>query len=292
MKSMTGFGAAKAASESSQIEVSIRTVNGRYLEHRFHLPREFHFLESDLKKILTQHIERGTVDVFVARKLKADQSALKLAVNQDLARQYLDAYRKLSKTLKLKMVPHVESIARFPDVLKVESETDVTATEKKLLLKTFEKAVKACHGERLREGKSLKEDLEKLLRNLEENLKEIQSVREEANQTLLERFEQKIKTRLQGVEIDSARLSQEVVMQIDKSDINEEISRLKEHLKNYRNLLSASETQGKKLDFYTQELLREVNTIGSKSSLSKLTQIVVDAKTNIERLREQVQNVE
>ena len=292
MKSMTGFGAGRAESPKSQIDVSLRAVNGRYLETRFHLPREFHPFESDLKKKLEEYFERGTVDIFVSRKVKADQSQLKVVLNRDLAKQYMESYKQIAKDLKIRGEAHVETIARLPEVLRIESEADVQAPEKKALLQAFEKACKACDTERKREGKSLKGDLEELLGKLESEIADIHGVREEANQNLLSRFEQKIKTRLQGLEIDSARLSQEVVMQIDKTDINEEVSRLREHVKNYRHLLQSNEAQGKKLDFYTQELLREVNTIGSKSSLSKLTQIVVDAKSNIERLREQVQNVE
>ena len=163
---------------------------------------------------------------------------------------------------------------------------------KKLLLSAMNKACETAEKERRREGKDLRHQLELILHQLEEQVDEIQGVREEANQNLLARFEQKIKSRLAAVEFDSGRLSQEVAIQIEKSDINEELSRLKEHIRNYGLLLGAGEAIGKKLDFYTQELLREVNTIGSKSSVSKLTQIVVHAKTLIERLREQVQNVE
>lgn len=242
--------------------------------------------------MIDAHFERGTLDIFVSRKVKVDQAQHKVVLNRDLAKQYLNAYKQISKDLKLRGEAHVESIARLPDVLKVESEAEVTPSEKKALLQAFEKACKACEAERKREGKSVRADLEKNLNLLEKEIARAEDVREEANQNLLSRYEQKIKSRLQGLELDSARLSQEVVLQIDKTDINEEITRLREHMKNYRNLLDSDGPQGKKLDFYTQELLREVNTIGSKSSLSKLTQIVVDAKTNIERLREQVQNVE
>ena len=292
MKSMTGFGAGKSVSSKSQIEVSLRAVNGRFLETRFHLPREFHAFESDVKKILGEYFSRGTLDIFVSRRLKAEAGNQNVVLNQDLAKQYFDAYQKTAKALKIRAQAQVETILKFPEVLKIESDGEVSANEKKSFLQAVEKACKACDQERRREGKSLRDDMEVLLNNLEKELSEVQTVREEANQLLLQKFEQKIKTRMQDVEIDPARLSQEIVLHIDKTDINEEISRLREHLKNYRHLLHTTEAQGKKLDFYTQELLREVNTIGSKSSLSKLTQIVVDAKTNIERLREQVQNVE
>lgn len=292
MKSMTGFGAGRADSSNSQIDVSIRSVNGRYLETRFHLPREFHPFESDLRSILEKYFTRGTLDLFVSRKVKPEQSQSKVVVNRDLAKQYSLAYKQIAKDLKLKNSASVEAIARLPEVIRLESETEVSATEKKALLAAFEKACQNCEKERVREGKSLQKNLQDLLAGLEKEVSEVATVREEANQNLRQRFEQKIQSRLQNIELDPVRVAQEVVMQIEKSDINEELIRLGEHLKNYQNLLKSSDAQGKKLDFYTQELLREVNTIGSKSSLSRLTQIVVDAKTHIERLREQVQNVE
>ena len=289
---MTGYGTGKSQSELSQIEVSVRSVNGRFLETRFHLPREFVGLESDLKKVIAKHFDRGTLDVFVSRKIKASAGSVNVTVNKELAKKYAQAYKLLAKELKVKSPFSIETIARLPDVVKIEDGGELPVSEQKALLATLEKACKACDGERQREGKGLQGDLEKLLTSLDGEVAEILTVREEANQGLLQKFEAKIKAKLAGVEIDSARVSQEVVIQLEKSDINEEISRLKEHTKNYRNLLSEAGAQGKKLDFYTQELLREVNTIGSKSSVSKLTQIVVQAKTLIERLREQIQNVE
>jgi uncharacterized protein (TIGR00255 family) len=292
MKSMTGYGLGKVQTASSHIEVSLRTVNGRFLETRFHLPREFYSEEATLKKILEQHFSRGTVDIFISRKAKAGTSSGQIVVNKALAKKYFEAYNQIAKDLKIKTPFHVESIARLPDVIKVEDSSDLGPAEKKALAQAFQKACEACAQERSREGKSIRKDLEKTLDLLENQIKEISMVREEANQQLLDRFEQKIKARLGGAEVDPARISQEVVMQVEKADINEELMRLKEHIKNYRNVFGQNHASGKKLDFYTQELLREVNTIGSKSSVSKLTAIVVESKTLIERLREQVQNLE
>lgn len=289
---MTGYGLGRAQSISSSIEVSLRSVNGRYLETRFHLPREFIAFESDLKKVLNQYIERGTLDIFVSRRLKPGAKKAQVTVNSALAKQYLQAFTKLSKELKIPNHLHIEHFARLPEIVKLEEDTEISTTEKKILLQAFEKACQAADAERKREGKFLRADLEKLLQQLDDQVSEIQKVREEANQNLQQKFEQKIKAKFANLEVDSARLSQEVVLQIEKTDINEELTRLKEHIKNYKQLLSEGQSQGKKLDFYTQELLREVNTIGSKSSLSRLTQIVVQAKTYIERIREQVQNVE
>ncbi len=289
---MTGFGLGKAQSSQSLIEVSLRAVNGRFLEHRFHLPREFVPFEAELKKIISNFFDRGTLDIFVSRKAKAGVTLSQVIVNKDLVKKYQAAYQTIAKELKVRANLHIESIARMPDVIRLDDSTEPSLEEKKALLVAMKKACESANKERAREGKGLRSELEGLLNSLETEVDDIQSVREEANHNLLLRFEQKIKARLAGVEIDPARISQEVVIQLERSDINEELVRLKEHIRNYREVLSLSEPMGKKLDFYTQELLREVNTIGSKSSVSKLTQIVVQAKTLIERLREQVQNVE
>jgi len=292
MRSMTGFGSSKLLTEQCQIEVSVRSVNGRFLENRYHLPREFMGFESEIKKVIEKYFERGTVDVFVSRKARSGKFSHKLHVNKPLLQEYSKALKEISRELGIPANIHVESMARMPEVLKIEEVSEVTGSEKKLFLSALEKACKANDLERKREGISLRKDLSSLIKRLEKELEKIHSVREEVNQNLLQKFEQRLKSRLTGVEVDSARISQEVVIQLEKSDINEELIRLKEHIDNYKHLIQSQHPQGKKLDFYTQELLREVNTIGSKSNVSLLTQSVVEAKTLIERLREQVQNVE
>lgn len=292
MKSMTGYGSKRQATNEVSLEVSLRCVNGRFLETRFHLPREFIALENDLRRALSEKVKRGTVDVFVVRRVRNLSSNAEVFVNRGLAKKYVQAYRQLAKETGIAYQPHLEALARLPDVIKIEEGGDVTPKEAELLKKTFREAVQACDKERLREGQALRKDLEKTLDQLEKKIRTIQQNRHEADKHLQERFESKIKTRLQGGEIDPQRLSQEIVIQLEKSDIAEEVSRLSEHVKNYRKLLASADAEGKKLDFYTQELLREVNTIGSKSQVAPITQSVVEAKTLIERLREQVQNVE
>jgi uncharacterized protein (TIGR00255 family) len=291
MKSMTGFGQARVQGTNVLYEVNIKTVNGRFLEVRFHLPRELVFIEPDLKRALSEKFMRGTVDIFVNRKLKGHGTAV-VTVNEPLAKEYLKAYQQLSKKLKLSFNPSVELLTRQADVVRVEDSVDAVQKEKKWVTQAFAKAVEACDQERKREGAALAKELEKLLSQLESQVGSIDDLREEANKMLQDKFEQKILTRLQGAEIDQQRLMQEVVIQLEKTDINEELQRLKEHIKNYKKLLNSSMAEGKKMDFYTQELLREVNTVGSKSQVAKITQAVVEAKAIIERLREQVQNIE
>lgn len=292
MKSMTGYGTFKGQSKDLSIEVSIRSVNGRFLETRFHLPREYVALEAELKRTLGSYLQRGTVDVYISRRLRSTSSKSQVHINDSLAKKYFTAYRHLSKELGLPFQVHLESLARLPEVIKVEDSYELITGEDKLLKKVFLSACKNCDKERTREGSALRKDLSALLVSLEKQVKAISSLRGEANAQLQEKFEQKIKARLKGNEIDPNRLSQEIVIQLERADINEELSRLAEHIKNYRQLVASNSTEGKKLDFYTQELLREVNTIGSKSQVAKITQAVVEAKTLIERLREQVQNVQ
>lgn len=292
MKSMTGYGTAKKAGKDVSIEISIRAVNGRFLETRFHSPREYIAFESDLKKTLAGHIPRGTVDVFISRRVKGASDHLEMNVNKGLARQYVKAYQQLASEFKLPAHLHVEFLGRLPDVIQVENSYKLVKDEEKLMKKIFEQACLACDKERSREGKSLRQDLLGLLSQLEKQVKVIFELREDANSQLQEKFEQKIRSRLKGNELDPVRMSQEIVIQLEKADINEELTRLAEHIKNYRQLVSREDAEGKKLDFYTQELLREVNTIGSKSQVAKITQSVVEAKTIIERLRELVQNVQ
>ncbi len=292
MRSMTGYGTAKSQQKDLSIEVSIRSVNGRFLDTRFHLPREFIPFEADLKKILGEKVLRGTVDVFVVRRNKAAQGSAEVRVNEGLAKKYLAAFQKISKSTKISTPVHLEVLARMPEVIQLEERQEVSAHEEKLLKSVFTKACADCVQEREREGKSLQKELEKLTLDLEKQVRIISSLREEANKQLQERFELKVGARMKGAEMDQSRLAQEIVIQLEKADINEELVRLAEHLKNYKDLLKSPQAEGKKLDFYTQELLREVNTIGSKSQVAKITQSVVEAKTLIERLREQVQNAE
>jgi len=296
MKSMTGFGVFRSQNNEITIEVSFRAVNGRYLETRFHLPRAFFPFESELKKKLSALVLRGTVDIYVSRKLKAQAGAGKISVNTKLAQEYMKVLKKLSADLRIKDTIRLEQISKQPDVIHLEEEESVPPQELAMLRKTFDAALKKFDAERVREGAALKKDLQKNLRDLQKHVHKVSKLRDEANKILTERFEAKVKSRLPkevaGQGVDPQRISQEIVIQLEKADINEEIIRLTEHLKNFEKLVENSIVEGKKLDFYTQELLREVNTIGSKSQVAGITEAVVEAKTLIERIREQVQNVE
>lgn len=292
MKSMTGFGNQKLHKKDFALEVSLRSVNGRFLELRFHLPKEYLTLEGELKKILGRKLKRGTVDVFVSRRLKSQNHQMEIEVNQGLARKIHGAYQDLSRELKVPLNDPWRMLLHHPELVKIQERSEISEHEKKAVCEVFTAALKSCEKERIREGEAIKKHLLSLVASLEKEVQKILGLRNQANHQLQERYEAKIKSRLKTSDIDYQRLSQEIVIQLEKGDINEEIQRLGEHVTNFRSLIKNPESEGKKLDFYTQELLREVNTIGSKSQISDITQAVIEAKTLIEKLREQVQNVE
>ncbi len=328
MKSMTGFGrssnrisvsagpktgqkTSKSAGKSAgklggkprpakppavELEIAVKAVNGRYLDIRFHLPREYAGLESEFKNLLVQTFRRGTLDIYVNR-VRSESETAEIRVNHALARSWLESYRELGKALKLKgKEPSLELLSRVPEVFAVEHFTDVDDNEVHLAKSLLSEAAEACHREREREGKALASELDRLCARLEAIAEEAENLKEAAKAELERRTLNRLQDHLKKLgfdnKIDEQRIAQEIVISLDRVDIAEELQRLREHLRAYRELLKSSTSEGKKLDFYAQELLREVNTIGSKSHIASLTSLVVEAKTLVERIREQVQNVE
>ena len=315
LKSMTGFGRASAGAAanktadklvsepggdsnafsavgSAEVEVSVRSVNGRYLEMRFHLPREYAGFENELKSRVQAIFSRGTIDIFINRARTFAAQNIEININPTLAKKWLESYSRLGAELDLPVEPKLDALVRIPEVLQIEQRPQVDDTEKVFVLNLMSEAAAKCDQEREREGSALRAELVGLCDRLEVLAELMAELKADANAELEKRFRDRLtKLGLDG-KIDDQRLAQEIVLQIDRTDISEELSRLREHLKAYRGLLLRSDPQGKKLDFYAQELLREVNTIGSKSHIAKLTGHVVDAKTVVEKIREQVQNVE
>lgn len=292
LKSMTGFGVASESSKKLQIQVTVKVVNGRFFEFRPHMPRVYQPFESEIKKIVAQTISRGTVDLYVNRR-HTDDVASQISVNMAMAKQWNKAYQALAKELKLTSGGvNVATLASQPDVIMVEEISEISPLEKKQLMKTLASALDKVEKERLREGAALGLDIKSYIETLQEHVQELKTWVPQVQKDLEARFRER--TEKWQADVDPQRLAQEVAFLIDKSDVSEELARLSEHLKLFLELTQSkqSESQGKKLDFYCQELLREINTIGSKSAQVKLTQVVVNAKSVIERLREQVQNIE
>jgi uncharacterized protein (TIGR00255 family) len=317
MKSMTGYGRSKKsdakgpdAGENTG-EAWVRSVNGRFLEIRVHLPREWAELEPELRALAQTSMSRGTVDLHLNR-VRGAESGAKVEIDEKLAKQWLTALRQLAKATgaKASSVP-LELIAKAPDVIRVVNESVITPAEKTRVMKVAKEAIVALDREKSREGSAIRTELLSLLTQLDKAVLQVSKLAGEAPDDLRGR----LKTRMDRLEAsglqppgtDDSRFHQEVAILIDRGDIREEIARLSAHLKVYRELIEVprgaekadakASTKGpapigKTLDFYAQELLREVNTVGSKSQTAELTRLVVEAKTLVEKIREQVQNVE
>lgn len=292
MKSMTGYGSSKKDLKNFQIELNIKAVNGRFLELRFHMPKEYVILESDLRRVVPDYFSRGTIDIFCSRRLKIQNELAEVEINFALADKIHKGLSNLDKRLKLKSEINIEQIISAAPILKIKEEIDVSKSERSEVILLFKKSAKHCLAERRREGGALRKEFLSLLSQLSSQVSSVKALKEMHSNEVSQRLKEKIKNKGLSEAIDDSKFQQELFFWTEKTDIAEEIQRLEEHLRNYRNLLLSKNSHGKKIDFYTQELLREINTIGSKSQSSRITQHVVEAKSLIEKLKEQAQNVE
>ena len=289
VRSMTGYGRGDCSFEGLQVTVELRAVNNRYLDCAVKLPRAYIFAEDAIKTRVQAAVGRGKVDVFVTLNHSGGGDMV-VTVNEDLVVGYLDALRKLHELGggRVKKDFRATDLARFPDVLTVEKQAEDLDLVKERLLAVLDLAIEDFNAMRAVEGRKLAEDIGNRLDNI---LAYTARVEERSPQTVA-RLEGKMREVLQNTQIDEGRLLTEAAIFADKVAVDEETVRLHSHLGQLRELLSAGGGVGRKLDFLIQEFNRETNTIGSKCSDLEITRRVVDMKAEIEKIREQVQNLE
>lgn len=295
MYSMTGFGHSQVKIGGVQIDITIKTVNSRYLDVKPHLPKKYLSIENEIVKITKDFFRRGSCDIYIQRAETHSQDSLEIFFQMSVAEDWMKQMRAALKQLKVDAPITVQDVLSIPSFVQVKENNAISAQEKKAFLKEFKKAVELCAEERLREGKQLIKQCLHYVDTLSELSKKMQSMRGEFTASAKENLESRLQTVLssKAITLDSGRLMQEVAILIERTDIEEELVRLQEHIIHVKKLLQEKkESIGKKLDFYAQELLREVNTMGSKCSSAKITELVVTAKNTIEQLREQIQNLE
>ncbi|MSN26724.1 MAG: YicC family protein [Geobacter sp.] len=291
LKSMTGYGKGEAASPQGNFTVEIRSVNHRYGEVSVRLPRSFMALENDVKRLVSSVLKRGKIDVFVQWEETAAAGAL-TQIDLAAARGYYESFSKLADELQLSRDLPISLILSQKGVVKDSTVSIDEAELQPLLFSAVQSAVVAIDAMRTREGDALEIDLLARRRQISEWTDQI-GVR---TPQVVAEYRQKLRTRLEqlleGSELDEARLAQEIALMADRSDITEELVRLASHFSQFDEALGLTEQVGRKLDFLMQEMNREVNTIGSKSNDAELTALVVRIKAEMEKMREQVQNVE
>ena len=291
MKSMTGYGRAKIENDTREYIVEVKSVNHKYLDINIKLPKTLFCIEDKIRKVISNKISRGKIDVFVTY-INYGIEGKTILINKDIAKMYIKEIEEIATENNIASGIRATEISKFPEVLNVIVDEE---DEEKIWLelnKCLEKALDNFIEMRTTEGEKIKEDLKQRLDEIDENINEIFK-----NSTgLVEEYVVKLRKRIQEIlntdVVDETRLAQEIVIYSDKTSIEEEITRIKSHIIQFKELLNSEGAIGKKADFIMQEMNREINTIGSKSGKFEITQLVIKIKTQIEDIREQIQNIE
>ena len=291
IKSMTGFGRCEVTEEQWKMTVEIKAVNHRYLDVSVKMPKKLSIFESSIRSLLKEYMERGKVDVFVSYE-DLSETGFALKYNEKLAAQYLEYLGQMCRTFGLENDIRVSALSRYPEVLVMEEED----TDEKELWSVLEKAVRgACENfveSRVREGEHLKTDLIEKLTQMNSYVDYI----EMRSPEIIAEYRNKLLTKVQDLlgdaQIDEGRIAVEVTLFADKICVDEEMVRLRSHIKGMKDVLTAGGSVGRKLDFIAQEMNREANTILSKSNDLCISDTGISLKTDIEKVREQIQNIE
>lgn len=291
VKSMTGYGRARATRNGRDITVEIRSVNNRYLDCTVKMPRTYIFAEDAVKSAVGKLVSRGKVDVFISVDSTAADVTV-VSVNEPLARSYCQALQQMQQTMGLGGEITAAMLAKFPDVLTVSrAEEDLESVAADIAVVT-EEAMHAYNHMRAVEGEKMAQDVLGRLDTIEETVARVEERSPATVQAYRERLENKMREVLQSTAIDESRILTEAAIFADKVAVDEETVRLHSHMAQLRTMLQSDEPVGRKLDFLIQEVNRECNTIGSKCNDLTIAQDVVNMKAEVEKIREQVQNIE
>ena len=290
IKSMTGYGKSTYSSNSREYQMEIKSVNHRYLDINIKMPRAISYLEEDVKKQISNTIKRGKVDVFITFDNNSDEGK-NIKINTEIAKLYIKELRKLAEEENLLSNIEVTDISKFPDVLTIKNEQDDETIKQELMELTKDAANNLAQMRKI-EGEKISKDFLNRIKTVEDTTLEISRLSTGLIEEYVVKLEARIKELLKTEDIDKQRLAQEVVLYADKCSVEEEITRLKSHTAQFRTLIQSEEPVGKRLDFLIQEMNRETNTIGSKANNLEITNKVIDLKTELENIREQVQNIE
>lgn len=291
IKSMTGYGGVKLTGAEIQFSVELKSVNNRYLDTSVRMPRGYLFCEDAVKSAISEHTTRGKVDVFISAQSIA-QDNVRVVVNEGLAAEYKAATDKIAKILGIDNNTTAYQVSQFPDVLTVDKNEIDKEKVQTALLEALAAALKDFDSMRVREGAKLETDISEKLVNIETLVSFIEERSPQTVDEYRERLSRKMQETLEAAQIDEGRILTEAAVYADRISVDEETVRLRSHISQMRGLLEGSSPVGRKMDFLVQEFNRETNTIGSKCNNSDVTKAVLDMKSWIEKIREQVQNIE
>ena len=290
IKSMTGFGRAKYENEGRTYTVEIKSVNHKYSDINIKLPRFLNYMEDTIRKTISNAISRGKIDVYITFENYSNKGT-NIKINRELAKKYLKELKELAEETGIDFRLNVVDVSKFPEILKIEDDDNEEIIEEEVL-HTVKDALEKFINMREIEGAKLVEDISERVSSIKSKVASLEKYSETLVQDYIGRLETRVNELLKTSVVDESRLAQEIVIFSDKSSIEEELTRLKSHLEQFLNLLKGSSPIGKKMDFLVQEINRETNTIGSKANCLDITNIVVEIKTEVENIREQIQNIE
>lgn len=292
IKSMTGFGRCEVQDESRKFTVEMKSVNHRYLDANIRMPKKLNFFETAIRSLLKQSVQRGKVDIFITYEDLSEQQ-VSLKYNEVLAAEYLSYFEKMQEKFSLENDIRVSTLSRYPEVLTMEEQAVDEEELWKGLKKALDGAIRQFVETRTSEGEHLREDLIEKLDNM---LKLVGCIEERSPRIIAEyrdKLETKVKELLADTQIEDSRIAAEVVIFADKICTDEEVVRLKSHIVHMKDTLVSDDSGiGRKLDFIAQEMNREANTILSKANDLEISNIGIELKTEIEKVREQIQNIE
>lgn len=291
IKSMTGFGRCELVRDSRKFTVEVKSVNHRYLDVNIRMPKKLNFFESSIRSLLKQYAARGKVDLFISYEDSA-QNQVSLKYNEALAAEYLDCFRKMEEQFGLENDIRVFALSRYPEVITMEEQAVDEEELWSLLKETLEGAFTQFVETRITEGENLKKDLLEKLDGILEDVEAIEKRSPEIVKEYREKLEEKVQELLGDTQIDENRLATEIVLFADKICTDEELVRLRSHVLHMKATLDEESGIGRKLDFIAQEMNREANTILSKANDLDVSNHAINLKTEIEKIREQIQNIE
>lgn len=292
LKSMTGFGIASTSEGATHVRVELKSVNHRFFEMTSHLPEPFMYLETTLQEVIRSRVKRGSVSLLLTIE-GSEAMTPRLQTNWSLVDQYVEICKEIERRTACRMLD-LSRILDLPGIFTVREADEKSASVlEPLVVKTVDAACDRLMDMRSAEGARLAHDLREKLTSVTRRLQRLEEVAPGVREAHERRLRQRVGDFLAGLApVDEQRLLNEVAMFADKSAIDEELTRMKSHLEQFRTLLDDAQPAGRRMDFLIQEMNREMNTIGAKGNSAEISQIVVSAKSEIEKLREQVQNVE
>lgn len=291
MKSMTGFGRAKLEKNNRIYNIEIKSVNHKYNDITVKLPRSLSYIEDKIKKEISANIARGKIDIYISFENYSEEGK-QVILNEELVDEYIKQWKALAEKYNFKMDIPITEITKLPDVLTLKQTEDKENVIENELLECLKEAINQFTKMREQEGNKIKEDLLIRISKIETEVENISEYSTRLVEEYVVKLEERIKEILKVDIVDQARLAMEVVIYADKCSVEEELTRLRSHIEQFKTLLEETKPVGKKIDFLIQEMNRETNTIGSKSGSLEITNLVINIKTELEDIREQIQNIE